>query len=141
MSYQEEDDVARAVRAVRAAYDTLQALRASRHLKIPSTLSNASVALSRVCGDLELLTDSAEALSIFRVYIVKKVNNSVGTSLSDAIIHDMKATATYFRTMTPVGPSKAPGGLDKQRCRNIKMMVDQYETIVSMVLGKHKECV
>jgi hypothetical protein len=141
VSVHEEQDVARAARAVRAAYDTLQALRASRHLKIPSSLSNASVALNRVYGDLELLTDSAEALSIFRVYIVKEAHNSVGTSLSGAIVNDMEATATYFRTMTPVGPSRILGGLDKQRCRNIKEMVDQYETIVSMVLGKHKECV
>jgi hypothetical protein len=94
-----------------------------------------------VFGNLELLTDSAEALSIFRVYIVKKANNSVGASLSDAIADDMEATATYFRTMKPMDPSEIPGGLDKQKCRNIKEMVDQYETIVSMVLGKHKECV
>jgi hypothetical protein len=137
----EEQDVARAVRAVRAAYDALQALRQRRPSKIPSSLSNASAALNRVVGDLELLTNSAEALSIFRIYIVKKASNSVGTSLSDAIVDDMEATATYFRTMTPAGPSKIPGGLDKQKCRNIKEMVDQYETIVSMVLGKHKECV
>jgi hypothetical protein len=135
----EEEDVATAVRAVRATYDALQALRESRPSKIPSSLSNASAALNRMFGDLELLTDSAEALSIFRVYIVKETNSSVGTSLSNAIVDDMKATATYFRTMTPVGPSKIPGGLDKQKCRNIKEMVNQYETIVSMVLGKHKE--
>jgi hypothetical protein len=141
MSYHEEDDVARAMRAVRAAYDDLQAFRASRHSNIPSSLSNASAALNRISCNLELLTDSAEALSIFRVYIVKEAHNSVGTSLSDAIIHDMEETATYFRTMTPVGPSKILGGLDKQKCWNIKMMVVQYEMIVSMVLSKHKECV
>jgi hypothetical protein len=140
-SEHEEEDVARAMRAVRAAHDGLQALRESRHSRIPSSLSNASAALNRVFGDLELLNNSAEALSIFRVYIVKEANNSVGTSLSDAIVHDMEATVTYFRAMTPVGPSKILGGLDKQRCRNIKEMADQYETIVSMVLGKHKECV
>jgi hypothetical protein len=140
-SEHEEEDVVRAAKAVRAAYDALQALRASRHSKIPSSLSNASAALNRVFVNLELLTNSVKALSIFRVYIVKEANNSVGTSLSDAIVHDMEETATYFRTMTPVGPSKIPGGLVKQRCRNINEMVDQYETIVSMVLGKHKECV
>jgi hypothetical protein len=141
MSEHEKEDVARAARAVRAAYDALQTLRESRHSRIPSSLSNASAALNRVFGNLELLTDSAEALSIFRVYIVKEAHNSVGTSLSDAIVHDMQATATYFRAMMPVGPSKILGGLDRQRCRNIKEMADQYETIVSMVLGKHKECV
>jgi hypothetical protein len=140
-SEHEEEDVERAVKAVRAAYNALQTLRASRDSKIPSSLSNASAALNRVLGNLELLTDSTEALSIFRVYIVKEAHNSVGTSISDAIVDDMEETATYFRTMTPVGPSKAPGGLDKQRCQNIKMMADQYKTIVSMVLGKHKECV
>jgi hypothetical protein len=140
-SEHEEEDVARAVRAVRAAYDALQALRESRHCKIPLSLSNASAALNRVFGDLELLTKSAEALSIFRVYIVKEASNSVGTSLSDAIVDDMEATARYFRTMKPVGPSAISGGLDKQKCWNIKEMVDQYEMVVSMVLGKHKECV
>jgi hypothetical protein len=140
-SEHEEEDVARAVRAVRAAYDALQALRQSRHCKIPSSLSNASAALNRVFGDLELLNNSAEALSIFRVYIVKEASNSVGTSLSNAIVDDMEATARYFRTMKPVDPNEIPGGLDKQRCWTIKEMVDQYETIVSMVLGKHKECV
>jgi hypothetical protein len=141
MSNHEEEDVARAVKAVRAAYDALQALRASRHSKIPSSLYNAGATLNRVFCNLELLSESTEALSIFRAYTVKEASNSVGTSLADAIVHDMEETATCFETMKPVGPSKIPDDLDKQKCRNIKEMVDQYETIISMVLGKHKECV
>jgi hypothetical protein len=141
MSEHEEEDVARAVRAVRAAYDALQALRSSHHSKIPSSLYNAGAALNRVLCNLELLTGSTETLSIFRVYTVKEASNSAGTSLSDAIVHDMEEAATCFGTMKPAGPSKTPDDLDKQKCRNIKEMVDQYETIVSMVLSKHKECV
>jgi hypothetical protein len=141
MSDHEEEDVARATRAVRAAYDALQALRASRHLKIPSSLYNAGAALNRILYNLEVLTESTEALSIFRAYTVKEASNSVGASLSDAIVHDMGETETCFEAMKPVGPSRITDDLDKQKCRNIKEMVDQYETIISMVLSKHKECV
>jgi hypothetical protein len=141
ISDHEEEDVARAVGAVRAAYDALQALRASRHSKIPSSLYNAGAALNRIFCNLELLTESTEALSIFRAYTVKEASNSVGASLSDAIVHDMEETATCFEAMKLVGPSKISDDLDKQKCRNIKEMVDQYETIISMVLSKHKECV
>jgi hypothetical protein len=137
----EKENVARAAQAVRDAYDALQAFRASRDSKIPSSLSNASAALNRVFCNLELLTGSAEALSIFRVYTVKETNNSIETSLFDAIVHDLKTTVTYFKTTKPAGPNDIPDGLDKQKCRNIKEMVDQYETIVSVVLGRHKECV
>jgi hypothetical protein len=141
MSDHEEEDVARVARAVRAAYDALQALRASRHLKIPSSLYNAGAALNRIFYNLEVLTESTEALSIFRAYTVKEASNSVGASLSDAIVHDMEETATCFEAMKLVGPSKISDDLDKQKCRNIMEMVDQYEAIVSMVLSKHKECV
>jgi hypothetical protein len=141
MSDHVEDNVAKAARAVQAAYDALQALRASRHSKIPSSLSNASAALNRVFCNLELLTDSAEALSIFRGYTVKEATNSIETSLSDAIVHDMEETVTYFRSIERASLSEIPDGLDKQKCRNIKEMVDQYETIVSKVLSKHKEYV
>jgi hypothetical protein len=115
MSNQKEEDIARAARAVGAAYDALQALRASRHSKIPSLLYNTGTALNRVFCNLELLTESTEALSIFRAYTVKEASNSVGTSLSDAIVRDMEETATCFDTMKTVGPSKIPDGLDKQK--------------------------
>jgi hypothetical protein len=133
-----EQDVARTMRAVRTACEDLQALRASRHSSIPSSLSDAEKALDKLCGKLSVLNDSPEALSIFREYIVKEASNSVGTSLSDAIVYDMEAMATYFRAMKPVGLTS---DLDEQKCRSIKAIVDRYKTIVSTVLSKYKECV
>jgi hypothetical protein len=138
ISDHEEQDVARVMRAVRTAYDDLQALRASRHSTIPSSLSDAEKALDKLCGKLNVLSDSPEAFSIFREYTVKQASNSVRTSLSDAIVHDMKAMATYFRAMKPVG---LKNDLDKGKCRSIKAIVDRYKTIVSTVLNKYKECV
>jgi hypothetical protein len=93
----EEEDVGRALRAVRAAYDNLQALRASRHSEIPSSLSNADTTLDKLCGKLNILTDSSEALSIFGAYTLKEANSSVEISLSDAIVSDMEAMAIYFK--------------------------------------------
>jgi hypothetical protein len=138
VSYHEEDDVARAMRAVRTAYDDLQALRASRHSNIPSSLSDAENALHKLSGKLSVLNDLPEALSVFHEYTVKEASKSVGTSLSDSIVHDMEAMATYFRAMKPVGVT---GDLDEQKCRSTKATVDRYKTIVSAVLSKHKECV
>jgi hypothetical protein len=138
MSDHEEEDVARAVRAVQTAYEDLQALRASRHSNIPSSLSDAEKALDKLCSKLSVLGGSPDVLSIFHEYTVKEVSNSVGTSLSDAIVHDMEAMATYFRAMKPVGLT---GDLDKGKCRSIKAIVDRYKTIVSTLLSKYKECV
>jgi hypothetical protein len=137
----DEDNVARAVRAIRAAYDDLQAVRAIRHSKIPSSLSDADKVLDKLCGKLTALAESSEALSIFREYTLKEAYSSVETSLSDAIVHDMEATATYFRTMNLVGPAGVLGSVEEQKCQNIKVTVDRYETIVSTVLSKHRECV
>jgi hypothetical protein len=141
MSDHEEEDVARAIRAVRAAYDDLPTLRASRHSKIPLSLSDADKALDKLCAKLNVLTDSPEALSIFREYTLKETSHSVQTSLSDAIVHDMEAVATYFRSMKLESPAETPGDLDEQKFRNIKEMVDQYKAIVSKMLRKHKMCV
>jgi hypothetical protein len=138
MSYREEDDFARAMRAVQTAYDDLQALRASRHSNIPSLLSDAEKAMDKLCSKLSVLNDSPEALSVFREYTVKEASDSIGTSLSDAIVHDMEAMGTYFRAMKPVGLAN---DLDEQKCRSIKATVDRYKTIVSAVLSKYKECV
>jgi hypothetical protein len=138
MSYHEEDSVALAMRAVRTACEDLQALRASHHSNIPSSLSDAEKALDKLCSKLSVLNDSPEALSVFREYTVKVANSSVETSLSDAIVHDMEAMATYFRAMKPVGLTN---DLDKQKCRSTKAIVDRYKTIVSTVLRKYKECV
>jgi hypothetical protein len=138
ISYHEEDDVPRAMRAVQTAYDALQALRASHHSNIPSSLSDAEKAMDKLSGKLSVLNDSPEALSIFCEYTVKEASNSVGTSLSDAIVHDMEAMATYFRAMKPVGPTD---DWDEQKYRSIKAIIDRYKMIVSTVLSKYKECV
>jgi hypothetical protein len=138
MSYHEEDEVARVMRAVRTAYDALQALRESRHSNIPPSLSDAEKAMDKLSGRLSVLNNSPEALSIFREYTVKEASNSVGTSLSDAIVHDMEAMATYFKAMKPEGFT---GDLDEHRCRSIRTIVDRYKTIVSTVFSKYKECV
>jgi hypothetical protein len=138
MSDQEEEHVASAMRAVRTAYEDLQALRASRHLKIPSSLFDAEKAMDKLNGELSFLNNSPEALFIFRQYTVKEASSSVGTSLSDTMVHDMEAMATYFRAVTPVGLAN---DLDEQKCRSIKATVDRYKTIVSTVLNKYKECV
>jgi hypothetical protein len=141
MSEHEEEDVAKVIRAVRTAYHDLQALRASRHSNIPSSLTNVDKTMDKLCGKLYVLADSTDTLSIFRAYSLKEANNSVGTSLSDAIVHDMEATATYFRTMNLADLARIPGELDEQKCQNIKAIVERYLTIVSTVLSKHKECV
>jgi hypothetical protein len=136
-----EDDVASTMRAVRAAYDDLQVFRAIHRLQIPSSLSSVVKALDKLSAKLNVLTDSSEALSIFRGYTLKQKGNFVETALSDAIIRDMKATATYFRTMKPTSFSEMPTALDEPVCQNIKEMVDRYETLISIMLSKHKECV
>jgi hypothetical protein len=141
MSEHEEEDVARVMRTIRAASNDLQALRASRHSNIPSSLSNLDKTLDKLYGKLYVLADSTDTLSIFRAYSLKEANNSVGTSLSDAIVHDMEATATYFRAMNLADHARIPGDLDEQKCQNIKAIIERYLTIVSTVLSKHKECV
>jgi hypothetical protein len=141
MSDHEETDVARTIRAVRTAYDDLQALRASRRSKIPASMSDADKALNKLYAKLSVLTDSPEELSIFREFTLKETSNSVQTPLSDAIVHDMEAMATYFRSIKSEGPAETPGDLDEQKSQNIKAIVDRYKTIVSTMLSKHKVCV
>jgi hypothetical protein len=141
MSDQEEADVARADKAVRKAYDELQELRASCDSKIPSSLSNAGVALDQLLSNLNLLTESAEAASIFREFALKEASSSDGTTLSDAIVHDMEAITTHFSLMKPMGTSEKPNDLNKQECRDIEEMVDRYNKIISSVLTKHHVCV
>jgi hypothetical protein len=141
MAHHEEADIAKATRAVRTACDGLQSFRASRHLQIPSSLPDIIIALDQLCAKLNILADSTEALSIFRACTLREESDSVETSLSDAIIHDMKATAVYFRTETSEGSAETPVTLSEQECRKVKVMVYQYESIVSTMLSKHKECV
>jgi hypothetical protein len=140
MAEHEEEDVARAIRAVRAAYDDLQALRSSRHSKIPTSLSNASRALDKLCCNLNLLT-ATEALSIYRAFTLKEANCSVETSLSDALVRDMEAIATHFRFMKPVDSTEALSDLNEQECRNIEDLVVRYDTTVFSVLTQHNACV
>jgi hypothetical protein len=140
MHHHEEGDVVKATRAVRTARDGLQSFRATRHLT-PSSLPDIVVALDQLCAKLNFLADSTEALSIFRACTVREESDSVETSLFNAIIHDMKATAAYFTTETSKGPAETPATLSEQECRKVKDMVDRYVTIVSTMLGNPKECV
>jgi hypothetical protein len=141
MHHHEVGDVAKATRAVRTACDDIQAFRASRHLQVPSSLHDIVIALDQLCAKLDVLSDSTEALSIFRVCTLRHERNSVETALSDAIIHDMDAMATYFRTMMPEGAAELPVTMSEQECQKVKEMVHRYESIVSTMLSKHKECV
>jgi hypothetical protein len=141
MSEHEEEDVTRVMKAVRAAYDDLQVLRASGHSNIPLSLSNVDTTLEKFYGRLNLLTGSTEALSIFRGYTVNVTSNSVETLLSRAIVNDMEATANYLRNMARVGLASLSGGSHEQNCQRIQQTVDRYETIVSTVLSKCTECV
>jgi hypothetical protein len=138
MPHHEKGDVARATRAVQTACDNIQAFSANHHLQIPSSLSDIVEALDQLSAELNVLTDSAEALSIFGTYTLKEERNYV---LSDAIVHDMEATATYFRTLTPEGLAELPATLSEQECRKVKDMVDRYVKIVSTMSGEPKECV
>jgi hypothetical protein len=141
MAHHEESDIAKATRAVRAACDDTQEFRASRHLQIPSSLHDIVIALDQLFTKLDVLSNSTEALSIFRACTLREESGSVETSLSDAIIHDMEAATTYFRTVTPEGPAELLVTLSEQECRKVKDMVDRYVTIVSTMLGNPKECV
>jgi hypothetical protein len=80
MSDQEDQDVIRAKKAVRAAYDDLQELRASRHSKIPPSLSHASAALDKLTYNLNLMT-SPEALTIFHDFTLKDPDSSIDIAL------------------------------------------------------------
>jgi hypothetical protein len=137
----EEEDIAKAMRAVRTACDGLQSFRAIHHLQIPSSLPDIVIALDQLCAKLNVLTDSTEALSIFRACTFRVESDSVETPLSDAIIHDMEAVARYFRTMTPEDTAELPATLSEQECQKVKEMVHRYGSIVSTMLSKHKECV
>jgi hypothetical protein len=141
MSEHEEEDVAKVIRAVRTAYDDLQALRASRHSNIPSSLSNVDKTLDKLWCKLNILNGLPEALSVFCEYTVNVTSNSVVILLSGAIVNDMEATAKYLRNMMRVGLASLSGDVHEQNCRKIQQTVDRYEAIVSTLLSKHKECV
>jgi hypothetical protein len=140
MSNCEGEDVVRAMRAVRSAYDDLQALRESRHSKISTSLSNAGRALDKLSCNLNLLT-ATEALSTFRGFTLKEASNSIEISLSDALVRDMNAIATHFRFMKPMDSTETPGDLNEQECRNIEDLVVRYDITVFSVLTQHNACV
>jgi hypothetical protein len=141
MHHHEEKDVAKTTRAVRTACDDIQAFRASRHMQVPSSLPDIIIALDQLCAKLNVLTDSTEALSIFHTCTLREEGDSAETLLSDVIIHDMEAAATYFRTMMPEGPTELPATLSEQECQKVEEMIHRYDSIVSTMLSKHKECV
>jgi hypothetical protein len=134
-------DVAKATKAVRTAYDDLQAFRASHGLELPSSLPNIAKSLDKLCAELNVIADSTEALSIVHGCALGQESDSAETPLPNAIVHDMEATATCFRTMRYASPIEMSAALGEQQCQKIQEMVDRYETIASTILNKHKECV
>jgi hypothetical protein len=94
--------------------------------------------LDKLCAELNVIADSTEALSIVHGCALRQESDSAETRLSDAIVHDMEATAICFRTMKYI---EMPAALGERECQKIQEMVDRYETIVSTILNKHKECV
>jgi hypothetical protein len=136
MSNHEEEDVTIAKKAVRAAYDDLQELRASRHSKFPPSLLNASTALDKISCNLSLMT-SPEALTVFRGFVLKEPNSSIEIALCDALVRDMEAVATHFRFMKPMGFKETMDDLNEQECRNIEDLVIRYDIIIFSVLTRH----
>jgi hypothetical protein len=140
MSDHEDQDVKRAKKAVRAAYDDLQDLRASRQSKIPPSLSHASAALDKLTCNLNLMT-SPEALALFHGFTLKDPGSSIEIALCDAFVRDMEAVATHFRFMKPMGPTETPDDLNEQECHNIADLVVRYDITVFSVLTRHNACV
>jgi hypothetical protein len=140
------------MKAVRKAYDDLQALLTSHGLTIPLPLHVAAsddlvplvvagTALDKLSCNLNLVAGSAEALAMFRSFSLKETSISPETSLSDALLHDMEAIARHFRLMTPTSPVKTSGDLDERECRDIAGMVDRYDRTVFSVLVQRTMCV
>jgi hypothetical protein len=136
ISDHEDQDVIRAKKAVRAAYDDLQELRASRHSKIPVSLSHASAALDKLTHNLNLMT-SPEAITIFHGFVMKDPDSSIEIALCDVFVSDMEAVATHFRFMKPMGPTEIPDDLNEQECQKIEDLVVRYDIIVFSVLTRH----
>jgi hypothetical protein len=141
MSSNGHSDVARAMKAVRKAYDDLQALRTRHNSTIPLTLLVASTALDKLSCNLNLVAGSAEALAVFRSFSPEETSISPGTSLSDTLVHDMEAMARHFRLMTPASSVETSGDLDERECQDIAEMVDRYDRTVFSVLVQRTACV
>jgi hypothetical protein len=141
MSCNEDVDVAKAMKAVRKAYDDLQALRTSRNSMIPLSLLVASTALDKLLCNLNLVADSTEALAIFCAFSLKETSIPFGTLLSGALVHDMEAMARHFRLMTPANPLEIMDDFDEGECRDIAGMVNRYDRTVFSVLVQRPVCV
>jgi hypothetical protein len=141
MSSNEDVDVAKAMKAVRKAYDDLQALRTSRNSMIPLSLLVASTALDKLLCNLNLVADSTEALAIFCAFSLKETSIPFGTLLSGALVHDMEAMARHFRLMTPANPLEIMDDFDEGECRDIAGMVNRYDRTVFSVLVQRPVCV
>jgi hypothetical protein len=141
MASNEGADVAKAMKAVRKAYDDLQALRTSHDFKIPLLLLVASTALDKLSCNLKLIAGSVETLARLCTCSLKEASTSPGTSLSNALVHDMEAIARHFRLMTPATRVEITGDLDEGECRDIVEMVDRYDRAVFSVLVQRSGCV
>jgi hypothetical protein len=141
MSNDGHADVAWTMKAVRKAYDDLQALQTRYNSMIPLALLVASTALDKLSCNLNLVTGSAGALAMFRSFSLTETGISPAASLSDALVHDMEAIARHFRLMTPASPVETLGHLDKRECQDIAGMVDRYDRTVFSALVQRTACV
>jgi hypothetical protein len=134
MSDHEEADVARAIKAVRSAYDDLQALRRSRPSMIPLSLEVAGMALDKLSYNLNLVAGSAEISSSFYASTMRRSSVSTGVLLPDALVQDMEAIAQHFQHMVPTDATEIMSDLDEQQCIDIADMVDFYDRAIYFML-------
>jgi hypothetical protein len=140
MSDSVEDDVGRALNAVRTTNNHLKELRSSRHSAIPSSLVKADAALDKLCRDLNLLTESPEALSVFQRSTLIEASTSTTTSFSQALIDDMGVIATRFASMRSLDSDEILD-LNDQAYENIAELADHYDETIFSVLTEHNMCV
>jgi hypothetical protein len=129
-------EVERAMRAVRKAYDDLQALRTSRDSMVSLSLLAANTGLDKLSCNLNLLVSSVEALTGFGACTLV----STGTSLSNALVHDMEAVARRFESMMPTGSAEELSDMHEQECKDIAEMVDGYDRTIFSVLIQRNVC-
>jgi hypothetical protein len=141
MSSKGDAGIKNAIKAVRKAYDDLQALRTSPNLMIPLSLLVANTALKRLLCGLNLLAESSDARTQFDAVALGATSITARTWLSDALVHDIQAIARHFRCMTPTDPAEIMLTLNELECRNIAEMVDRYDRTIFSALIQHNECV
>jgi hypothetical protein len=140
MSDSVEDDVGRAMNAVRTAHDHLKELRSSRHAAIPSSLFRADAALDKLCCNLNLLTGSPKALSVFQESTLRESSTSTTTSLCQALIDDMGVIGTHLASRRSLHSEKVLD-MNDQECNNIAELADRYDRAIFSVLTEHNVCV